>query len=156
MSFFRPRKFVSVIGRKSAVPDGLWMTCGGCKQAVFRADVERNLHVCPGCGCHYRIGARQRVACVVDPGTFEETHATLVTGDPLHFTAHGESYAERLSRAEKGAGCNQALLTGVARIEDTRTILAVVDWRFIMGSMSSALGEKFCRDNKISGVYLLC
>ena len=133
------------MGRKSAVPDGLWMTCAGCKQAVYRTEVENNLQVCPACGHHYRIGARQRIDFLADPGTFEETHATLVTGDPLQFVAHGETYAQRLERARSQSGLNQALVTGLARIEDAPAILAAVDWRFIMGSMSSALGEKFCR-----------
>ncbi len=132
------------MGRKS-LPDGLWMKCAGCKQALFRTELEKNLQVCPACGYHYRIGARQRIEWLVDAETFEETHKTIVAGDPLAFVAHGESYAQRLRRAEKQSGLNQALVTGTARIENMPTVLAVVDWRFIMGSMSSALGEKFCR-----------
>jgi acetyl-CoA carboxylase carboxyl transferase subunit beta len=145
MSFFKPRRFVSVIGRKSAVRDGLWQKCAACKQAVFRTDMEKNFEVCPACGHHYRIGARERIECLVDPGSFEETHPHVVTGDPLKFEAHGETYVRRLDRAEKASGLNEALVTGTARIEEAPLVLGVVDCRFIMGSMSSALGEKFCR-----------
>jgi len=145
MPFFGPRKFISVIGRKSAVPDGLWLKCPGCKRAVFRSDVEKNGQVCPSCGHHYRIGAHERIEIIADPGSFEETHTRIVAGDPLEFKAHGESYPERLARAEKSSGLPQALVTGTGRIEQTPVVLAAVDWRFIGGSMGSALGEKFCR-----------
>lgn len=145
MSFFRPRRFVSVIGRTSAVPDGLWLSCAGCKKAVFREDMVKNLQVCPSCGHHYRVGARQRIDWIADPGTFIETHQGIVTGDPLNFEAHGETYTQRLERAEKQSGLKQALITGRTSIEGTSVILSAVDWRFIMGSMSSALGEKFTR-----------
>ncbi|MDQ1257897.1 MAG: Acetyl-coenzyme carboxylase carboxyl transferase subunit beta [Candidatus Hydrogenedentes bacterium] len=145
MSFFNRRRFIPVIGRPSAVPAGLWQKCPGCKQAVFRAEVEKNLQVCPVCGYHYRIGALERIRILTDPGTFTETHAEIVSADPLGFVSDGESYPSRLKRAEKVSGLTQALLTGLARIEDALTVLGVVDWRFIMGSMGSAFGERFCR-----------
>lgn len=145
MSLFKPRKFVSVIGRQRTLRDGLWQKCASCRQAVFRTDVENNLLVCPSCGHHYPVGARQRIDWVVDHGSFTEMDTQLVTGDPLHFEAHGETYLERLERAEKASGLNESLVTGTARIEEHGVVLGAVDFRFIMGSMSSALGEKYCR-----------
>lgn len=145
MPFFMRRRFVSIIGRKSAVPDGLWMKCDGCSQAVVRPEVEANLNVCPACGHHYRISARARIQYVVDPDSFEETHENIQTQDPLEFTVGGASYLAKIEKAKEKSGLNEAIVTGFARIEESRTALGVMDFAFMGGSMGSVVGEKFCR-----------
>ncbi len=147
MSFLNRRRFVPVIGRKSAVPDGLWTKCPSCKQAVYRAEVEQNLQVCPLCGHHSRLTARQRIETVVDPGTFEERHALIETADPLGFNIEEVrySYLDKVDQARKKSGQTEAMICGFGKIEDQRAVLAVMDFSFRGGSMGSALGEKFCR-----------
>lgn len=144
MAFFKRPKF-NIHGRKNAVPDGVWMKCDGCGQTLYRNEVEENLRVCPGCGHHYRVDATTRVAQVVDAGTFEETHASLTSVDPLEFAVGSETYAERVQRARERSGLGEAMLTGFARIGGTRCAIGVMDSNFIMASMGSALGEKFHR-----------
>jgi acetyl-CoA carboxylase carboxyl transferase subunit beta len=107
--------------------------------------VEANLMVCTKCEHHYRLGARQRIASLADAGSFEETNAFLETEDPLEFTVGTETYRNRVARAKQQSGLNEAIVTGLARIEDTRTALGVMDPVFMMASMGSVVGEKFCR-----------
>lgn len=146
MAFFKRTPF----GRKnrqqtSVVPDGLWVKCDGCKQTVYKSDIEENMQVCPNCGQHYRIGARARIALLVDPDSFEETHTRITAGDPLEFAVGKETYTERIGRARKQSGLNEALVTGMARIEGVRLAVGCMDSAFVMASMGSAVGEKFCR-----------
>lgn len=144
MDFFKRRRFTSVIGRKSPMPDGVWMKCPKCKEAVYKADVESNLQVCPSCSFHHRIAARTRVDWTADPGTFEETHLDIQTVDPLNFTVGEVTYLSKVAQAKSKSGLQEALITGRARIEDSPLVLGVMDPYFMGGSMGSALGEKFC------------
>lgn len=145
MSFFQRKKFGVDGQKKSAVPDGLWIKCAGCKQTVYRSDVEENMQVCQACGHHYRLRAMARITLTTDPGSFQERHSGIGTLDPLEFSVGEESYLQRIERARKESGMNDALMTGLARIEGVRVVLGAMDSGFIMASMGSALGEKFCR-----------
>ncbi len=145
MGFFKRRRFISVRGRKSTVPDGLWIKCPGCKQAVYRAEVTANQEVCPTCKHHYRIGARKRIEKLVDDGTFEERHKDLATLDPLGFKVGDVTYLEKVQKAKKKLKLEDAIVTGYAKIEGTPTTLGVMDFSFRGGSMGSVVGEKFCR-----------
>ena len=145
MPFFKRRRFVSVVGRKTAVPDGLWMKCSGCQQAVYRPEVEQNLQVCPACDHHYRISARMRIDITVDPGSFEETHGNIETVDPLEFTVGDVTYPSKIDKAKQKAGVNEALVTGRATIEEKAAMFGFMDFAFRGGSMASVVGEKFCR-----------
>jgi acetyl-CoA carboxylase carboxyl transferase subunit beta len=146
MAFFKRTPF----GRRNrehstVVPDGLWIKCDGCKQTVYKSDIKDNMEVCPNCSHHYRIGARDRIAILVDPGSFEETHTGITAADPLQFAVGKETYTERIDRARKQSGLNEALVTGMARIEGVRLAIGCMDSAFVMASMGSAVGEKFCR-----------
>lgn len=145
MAFFKRKRFPASGRGKSPVPDGLWMKCDSCRETVYRSEVEQNFQVCPNCGYHYRLGARQRVAQIADPGSFEETNTTICTVDPLRFEVGEETYAQRIERAQRESGLHDALLTGFAAIEGIRVGIGVMDASFIMASMGCAMGEKFCR-----------
>jgi acetyl-CoA carboxylase carboxyl transferase subunit beta len=145
MPFFKRRRFVSIVGPKSRVPDGLWMKCPGCAQAVYRAEVEENFSVCPSCGYHHRISARARIQYLVDPDSFQETHTDVDTLDPLDFVVGEVTYLEKVKKAKEKTGITEAIITGIGAIEETRTVLAVMDFFFMGGSMGSVVGEKFCR-----------
>ncbi len=147
MAIFERTRF---FGRKNkeqttGVPEGLWIKCDGCKQTVYKSDIKENMQVCPGCGHHYRIGARDRIQLVTDPSSFEETHTGITAADPLEFAVGKETYTERISRAREQSGLNEALVTGLARIEGVRCAMGAMDSSFVMASMGSAVGEKFCR-----------
>ncbi len=145
MPFFNRRRFVSVVGRKSTVPDGVWMKCSKCNQAVYRAEVEENLEVCPACNHHFRVDSARRRDFIVDPGSFEETHLDINTGDPLGFKVGEAAYRDKVVVAQKKTGLNEALVTGFATIDGQRAVFGFMDPNFIMASMGSAVGEKFCR-----------
>lgn len=147
MPFLKRRRFVSVIGRKSHVPDGMWMKCPGCNQAVTRKEIEENQLVCTHCDYHHRIGAMQRIEYLVDSDSFEETHAGVQSVDPLGFVVEEASYSypKKVRESSEKSGINEAMVTGFATIEGARTALGVMEFGFLGGSMGSALGEKFCR-----------
>ena len=147
MSFPKRRRFISVIGRKSAVPEGLWMKCNGCGQPVLSEEVEQNMWVCPRCCYHYRIPARQRIEYLADKGSFEETHGQLVSTDPLGFSIKevDYSYSAKLKSYQKKTGLNEAIVSGIAAIEQQHLVLAVMDFSFAGASMGSVVGERFCR-----------
>ena len=145
MAFLKRRRFVSVIGRKSAVPDGMWMKFPGCNQVTYRAEVEENHMVCPLCSHHYRIDARQRIHLLVDPDTFEETHTNVESCDPLAFTVGGVTYLDKVRAAKERSGYQEALITGKAKVEGAPCVLGVMNFFFMGGSMGSVVGEKFLR-----------
>jgi len=145
MTFFKRSKFAGFIGEKNRVPDGVWMKCTSCKQPVYRTEVEDNLMVCPACGFHFRIGARDRLEVLLDPESFTETHTDVQSADPLQFTVGKETYAQRLERAQNDTGLDEAMITGLGAVEGKRAVFSAMDPGFIMASMGSAVGERFCR-----------
>ena len=116
--------------------------CPRCRTESGRAAFAANLKVCPACGFHARIGARERVAQLAD--SFSERFATLRTLDPLSFTDL-ETYPERLREAQAASGLTEAVVTGDAAIDGVPCMLAVMDFGFMGGSMGSVVGEKLWR-----------
>lgn len=147
MDFLKRQRFISVTGRRSVVPEGTWIRCPACEQVVYRDDLAQNQNVCPACGFHMRIGARDRIRFLTDPDSFEERHAGVTAGDPLGFVIDevGYDYGEQVRRARAKSGLDEAALFGRARIEDNPLVLGVMDFSFRGGSMGSAFGERFCR-----------
>ncbi len=130
--------------RKRGVPEGTWIQCPGCKRAVFRKEVEARLNVCPECGHHHYVSARQRIIQVLDDGTFEEWDPDLTSVDPLGFS-DSRPYPERLLAEQKKTGLRDAVLTGCGMIRARRVAIGITDSAFIMGSMGSVVGEKLAR-----------
>lgn len=129
---------------KRPVPDGLWIRCPGCRQTIFRKDVEQNQNVCPRCEYHFYVSALERIKQVLDDGTFEEWDAQLRPADPLGFSDQ-KKYSERLVAEQKRTGLTEAALTGTGMIRARRVAIAVTDSAFIMGSMGSVVGERLTR-----------
>ncbi|GIW93490.1 MAG: acetyl-coenzyme A carboxylase carboxyl transferase subunit beta [Pirellulaceae bacterium] len=129
---------------KRGVPEGLWFRCPGCEQPVYRKEAERRLNVCPYCDYHYYISARQRIAQLLDEGTFEEWDAHIRPTDPLGFRDK-KSYAERLKEEQQRTGLTDAVITGGGMIRARRVAFGVTDSAFIMGSMGSVVGERLTR-----------
>jgi acetyl-CoA carboxylase carboxyl transferase subunit beta len=127
--------------KKKDIPEGLWLRCPGCEEMVFRKRVEENLHVCPECQYHFKIGARQRIGLLADADSFEEYLPNLMSPDPLKFVDR-KSYVERLADAQRQTNLYDAAVVGRAYIKGRPLVLGALDPGFIMGSMGSVVGEK--------------
>jgi acetyl-CoA carboxylase carboxyl transferase subunit beta len=130
--------------RKRGVPEGLWLRCDGCQATVFRKEVDKLLGVCPECGYHFYISARQRIQQLLDEDSFEEWHANLRPLDPLGFKDK-KSYPDRLRDEQTKTGMTEACLVGRGYMRGRPLAFGVTDSAFIMGSMGSVVGEKLTR-----------
>jgi len=130
--------------RKRSIPAGLWTKCPECDNIIFNKALKDNLHVCSKCDYHFIVGALERISQLVDENGFEETNATLISQDPLNFSAV-KSYKEKIRQDQKRTGLKDACITGFATMGGQSCGLAVTDSRFIMGSMGSVVGEKITR-----------
>lgn len=130
--------------RKKSVPEGLWSKCPDCGHVVYSKALLENLSVCPKCQYHLIIGAKERIAHLVDAGTFVEMDANMKTGDPLGFRG-AKSYLDKVKQDQKKTGLKEAVITGTGKMDGEEVALAVTDSRFIMGSMGSVVGEKITR-----------
>jgi acetyl-CoA carboxylase carboxyl transferase subunit beta len=119
-------------------------TCPGCGSHYRDDELAEHLRVCPQCGHHFPVTAAERVAQLADPGSWVEESTELRSADPLSFYDL-RPYAERLAEAELSTGLGDAMVIGVATIEDRPCRLAVMDFSFMGGSMGSVVGEKFVR-----------
>ena len=124
--------------RDNYIPGEKRITCPKCGQESERRLVAQNLSVCPKCGYHWPIGAYYRLSTILDPGSFRELHPRLNAGDPLRFPG----YREKLAAAQRKTGLTEAAVTATGTIGGCRCVVGVLDSRFLMGSMSAAVGEK--------------
>lgn len=133
---------------KSNVPEGLWTKCpdkqGGCSEVFTQAELEQNLQVCPKCGHHLTLGARERIGSLADPGTFKEHDAGMISVDSLKFRGVA-TYKDRLETYRKKTGLKDAVITGECKIDGRDAGLAVMDFNFIAATMGSVVGEKITR-----------
>ncbi len=132
------------IERRAGDPGKPEWTCPSCHAEAALHEVRHNLSVCPVCGYHLRIGARERIRQLADEGSFSELWRGLRTLDPLQFTDL-EMYPERVREAQARTGLNEALVSGRAAIDGTQCLLTVMDFGFMGGSMGSVVGEKLWR-----------
>ena len=124
--------------RDNYIPGDRLITCPKCGQESERRLVAQGLSVCPKCGYHWPIGAYYRLSTILDPGSFRELHPRLSAGGPLHFPG----YQEKLDAAQHKTGLTEAVVTATGTIGGSRCVVGVLDSRFLMGSMSTAVGEK--------------
>jgi acetyl-CoA carboxylase carboxyl transferase subunit beta len=129
---------------KRGIPEGLWVRCPGCGESIYRKELEKNLSVCPKCRYHNYVSARERIAQLLDEGTFEAQDEHILPTDPLRFSDK-KSYAERLAAEQNRTGLTDAALCGTGMIRARRVAIAVTDSAFIMGSMGSVVGERLTR-----------
>ena len=130
--------------RSRSVPEGLWIKCSACDAPLYRAELERNLHVCPKCGHHMRIGARERLQRFLDPDTGTEIGAGIRPEDPLRFR-DSKRYKDRLSAAQKNTGEQDALVVLAGALEGMPIVSCAFEFQFLGGSMGSVVGERFRR-----------
>jgi len=130
--------------RTRSVPEGLWIKCPACDAVLYRAELERNLQVCPKCTHHMRIGARERLARFLDAGAGEELAGEVEPEDPLRFR-DSKKYRDRLTVAQRQTGERDALVVMAGRLEGLEIVACAFEFRFLGGSMGSVVGERFAR-----------
>ncbi len=144
MDWFKRVKTGFSADSKKNLPDGLWIKCKQCGEVLYKKELEKNFSVCTKCGFHFRISCDEYIRIISDPGTFFEVNSDMQSADPLKFK-DSERYADRLKKAISKTGLNDAVKTGTANIHSIQVVLAVMDFRFVGGSMGSVVGEKIAR-----------
>ena len=130
--------------RTRSVPEGLWIKCEACDAVLYRAELERNLGVCPKCSHHMRIDARERLKRFLDAGSASELATRIQPEDPLKFR-DSKKYKDRLVAAQKGTGETDALIVMAGTLHGLEIVACAFEFRFMGGSMGSVVGEKFVR-----------
>jgi len=130
--------------RSRSVPEGLWIKCPACDAVLYRAELERNLQVCPKCSHHMRITARERLGRFLDPDSQQEIAVEVEPEDPLRFR-DSKKYRDRLLVAQKHTGEKDALIVIVGALHGLEIVACAFEFRFLGGSMGSVVGERFVR-----------
>ncbi len=135
---------------RPGLPSGnLVVKCPRCKEILIAREWEKSLKVCTRCNYHFKLSAYERIELLVDPDSFVETDADIISTDPLTFVARTrdevQEYAKKLDDERKKVDLNEGVVTGYGTIESLPVALAIMDFRFIGGSMGSAVGEKITR-----------
>lgn len=122
--------------------DEIWTKCQSCNAHVFKQDFINNFNVCPKCNWHSKLTAYERIGITLDSGTFKEINETIRPSDPLTFIDSKGSYTERVEQAIKKTGLNESVVTGLGKINSIPVSIAVMDFRYLGGSLGSGTGEK--------------
>ncbi len=130
-------------GERRVRTEGLWSKCPGCRQAIFNADLEANLGVCPKCQHHFKIGARERLNLLLEPG-YALVDGGLRSTDPLNFV-DSKPYKSRLRAAQQQTGLDDAILNAVGRLGHHDVVVSAMEYSFIGGSMGAVVGETIAR-----------
>jgi acetyl-CoA carboxylase carboxyl transferase subunit beta len=146
--------------KPSRVPEGLWVKCPGCAQAIYNKELATNLNVCPKCAHHFRLNATERLRMLFDADTWQEFDAGLSSTDPLTFT-DTKPYTKRLAASMQATGLKDAVITAAGAIDGIPTTVASMEYEFIGGSMGVVVGEKIARaiERAIAGrtpVVIVC
>ncbi len=145
MSWFQkilPPKIKRRVEARKSMPEGLWSKCPACNEVLYRADLESNLEVCPKCGHHHRIGARARLAMLLDAEGQHEIGAQVTSLDPLKFK-DGKKYPDRLKEAQTCTSETDALVVIGGSVKAVPVVAAAFEFKFMGGSMGSVVGERF-------------
>jgi acetyl-CoA carboxylase carboxyl transferase subunit beta len=131
-------------GEKNVRTEGLWQKCEACGQIIWRKAIEDNLHVCPKCGHHVRIGAAERLQQLFDDGKYEEHDADLLSSDPLKFV-DSKPYPQRLEEMRGATSLPDAVISASGFLNGRRVGICALELKFIGGSMGAVVGEKITR-----------
>jgi len=135
--------------RKTPVPEGLWVKCPSCEAVLYRTDLENNLHVCPKCAYHSRVGARERIEQLLDPEGRFEIGLEVMPIDSLKFKDQ-KKYPDRLAAALEETGETDALVVMQGSVKSVPLVLAAFEFGFMGGSMGSVVGERFVRGVRVA------
>ncbi|MCC6867801.1 MAG: acetyl-CoA carboxylase carboxyltransferase subunit beta [Burkholderiales bacterium] len=135
--------------RHTPVPEGLWVKCAECEAVLYRTDLEKNLNVCPKCGYHAHVTARERIEQILDPEGRFEIGSEVVPVDSLKFKDQ-KKYPERLAAALEHTGETDALVVMQGSVKSVPLVLAAFEFEFMGGSMGSVVGERFVRGVRVA------
>ena len=141
MPIFKKRSIDDLGEKKRDMPEGLWKKCPSCGESLYEQSLVKNLQVCTNCGYHFTLSSRDRAESLCDEGTFREMDADLTSVNPLNF----KGYVEKVAANQEKTGLGEAVLTGRGDMEGIPVLLAIMDFRFLGGSMGSVVGEKITR-----------
>ncbi|MCK4981158.1 MAG: acetyl-CoA carboxylase carboxyltransferase subunit beta, partial [Candidatus Delongbacteria bacterium] len=136
--------------KKENKSSDIWIKCPKCENHIFKEDWFNNLNVCPKCNFHSKIPAYERIGLILDSGTFEEINISIYPADPLGFVDAKESYKDKVAKTRKKTGLNEAIITGIGEINGIKVVVAVMDFRFMGGSLGSGTGEKILQASNYS------
>ena len=131
-------------GEKKVRTEGLWVKCEGCRQIIWKKDLEENLNVCPKCDKHFRIDARTRLAQLLDDNQYETFDGNISSTDPLKFVDL-KPYSSRLKQAQKDTGLKDAIINAQGKLLGKPVVVSVMEYAFIGGSMGAVVGEAITR-----------
>jgi acetyl-CoA carboxylase carboxyl transferase subunit beta len=131
-------------GEKKVRTEGLWVKCEGCRQIIWKKDLEDNMNVCPKCEKHFRIDARTRLAQLLDDGQYETFDDNLSSTDPLKFVDL-KPYSSRLRQAQRDTGLSDAIINAAGKLQGRSVVASVMEYAFIGGSMGAVVGEVITR-----------
>jgi acetyl-CoA carboxylase carboxyl transferase subunit beta len=131
-------------GEKRVKTEGLWVKCEGCRQIIWKKDLEENLNVCPKCDKHFRIDARTRLAQLLDDNQYETFDADISSTDPLKFVDL-KPYSSRLKQAQEDTGLKDAIINAHGKLQGRPVVASVMEYAFIGGSMGAVVGEAITR-----------
>lgn len=144
MEWFKKARVEIDSTNKKEIPDGLWTKCPHCGEIIYVKELEKEHWVCKNCSYHFRLKSDDYIRMILDDGRLEEHDADLVSGDPLKFK-DSKGYPARIRQAQEKTGLKEAVRAGIGRIDGRTVSFAVMDFRFIGGSMGSVVGEKIAR-----------
>ena len=153
MNIFKKKSYFSVNGteekkkteknkksQEPSIPDGMWIKCNTCKNIIYKKEVTE-FKLCPNCGAHFRMNPSERIKIICDEGSFRELDANMSTENPMNYP----DYDKVIGKAKAKSGINEAVVTGECTVGGFKTVIAIMDSHFMMGSMGSVVGEKITR-----------
>ncbi len=146
MAWFRRSKvsISSTEAQKKDIPDGMWVKCDNCSEIIHRKQLEDQLFTCHKCSHHFRISSLQYFSFLLDEGSFKEMDRKMKSTDPINFK-DTKPYKDRIRESMRKTGLNDAVRTGIGKINGIKVAIAAMDFGFIGGSMGSVVGEKVAR-----------
>ena len=145
MSWFKKEKTpLAPAEKKSRMPEGLWSKCKGCSEILYKKEIVRNSNVCPKCNYHFGLSATERLAMLLDGGSYEEFDSGIRSTNPLRFK-DTKRYQDRLKTGREQTGLDDAIMTVKGTINGIPVIVAAMEYGFIGGSMGVVVGEKITR-----------
>ena len=145
MAWFRRESGdLEATGEKRVRTEGLWVKCEGCRQIIWKKDLDANLNVCPKCQRHFRIDARARIDLLLDEGSFQLEDLNLSSSDPLKFV-DVRAYSERLKKTQAETGLKDAIINAEGKLLGRPVMLSAMEYSFIGGSMGAVVGEVITR-----------
>lgn len=141
LSIFKTLRKKVANDKRIDVPEGIYTKCDGCHESILTIDLKENYYVCPKCGHHLKMHAKRRMDAIFDESKYRLLYSYLATNDPLQFPG----YMEKIEKLKQTTGLDEAVVVATGKIGGYRTVVCVMDSRFLMGSMGSVVGEKITR-----------